>query len=144
MAAGALPVDVAQIVALFLESMFYGQWTFLLANHVTGGSSGMVVGIYLVSFGYCLHSLLYSGKSSSTQRYLLLFVALLLFTVATLDLACLVRLDLDAFIYYKGPGGAIGELSILSLWVNVMKTVAYVAQTSIADAMLASIHPEIC
>ena len=95
-------------------------------------------GLYLVSFGMALYSLLMSGKSSASQRNYLLVVVLLLFTFATLDVAFLLRHVLVAFIYYKGPGGAIGELSDISYWVSVMKTVCYVAQTSVADLMLVS------
>lgn len=99
-----------------------------------------VTGLYLVSFGMALYSLLMSGKSSRSQRNYLLVVVFLLFLFATLDVAFLLRHVLDAFIYYKGPGGAIGELSNISYWVSVMKTVCYSAQTSIADAMLVSTH----
>nr|VWO98264.1 N/A [Ganoderma boninense] len=90
------PIDVAQIVALFLESLFYGQ------------------------------------------RNVFLIVASLLFVFATLDVALLLRHVLDAFVWYHGPGGTVGEFADISYWVNAMKTVNYVAQTSIADGMLVS------
>ncbi|KAH8105363.1 hypothetical protein BXZ70DRAFT_520696 [Cristinia sonorae] len=116
------PIDVAQIVALFLESVFYG--------------------IYLVTFGLCVNVLLFSKHTRPggrrKHRFLSPFflVALLLFIIATLDEALLLRHVLDAFVWYKGPGGAKEEFADISYWVNVMKTVTYVAQTSIADAML--------
>ncbi|KAH8105362.1 hypothetical protein BXZ70DRAFT_1043500 [Cristinia sonorae] len=116
------PIDVAQIVALFLESVFYG--------------------IYLVTFGLCVNVLLFSEhtRPGGDRKYRLLspffIVALLLFIIATLDEALLLRHVLDAFIWYKGAGGAKAEFADISYWVNVMKTVCYVAQTSIADAML--------
>ena len=69
-----------------------------------------------------------------------LVVALLLFVFATLDVALLLRHVLDAFIWYQGPGGAIAEFSDISYLVNVMKTVTYVAQTSIGDGMLVGNH----
>ena len=43
---------------------------------------------------------------------------------------------LDAFVFYKGPGGAATELGNISYWVNVMKAADYVAQTAIGDAIL--------
>ncbi|KAM5545852.1 hypothetical protein V8D89_000890 [Ganoderma adspersum] len=110
------PIDVAQIVALFLESLFYG--------------------LYLVSFGMCMWTMLVKSRSRQGQRNVFLIVALLLFVFATLDVALLLRHVLDAFVWYHGPGGAIGEFSDISYWVNAMKTVNYVAQTSIADGML--------
>ena len=61
----------------------------------------------------------------------------------TVDFAsCIVafglRHNLDAFIFYRGPGGAAEEFHDISYWVNIMKTVDYVAQTSIGDAVLVS------
>lgn len=44
--------------------------------------------------------------------------------------------NINAFVYYKGPGGASAEFGIVSYWVNVMKTADYVAQTAIGDAIL--------
>ena len=167
------PIDTAQLVALFMESLFYGapnlvfylkkrmfcneyiSWLLppgLSKNDATIPDALLVPdlnlnrtmpararahpGLYLVSFGMCMYALLLSGTSGRQQRLVLLTVALLLFTFATLDVAFLLRHVLDAFVWYKGPGGPIGELSIISYWVNVMKTVCYVAQTSVADAML--------
>ncbi|KAI1793790.1 hypothetical protein LXA43DRAFT_1059780 [Ganoderma leucocontextum] len=114
--ADEFPIDVAQIVALFLESIFYG--------------------LYLVSFGMCMYTMLVKSRSRQGQRNVFLVVALLLFVFATLDVALLLRHVLDAFIWYHGPGGAVAEFSDISYWVNAMKTVNYVAQTSIADGML--------
>ena len=46
--------------------------------------------------------------------------------------------NLDAFIFYRGPGGADEEFKNIRYWVNIMKTVDYVAQTAIGDAVLVS------
>ncbi len=46
------------------------------------------------------------------------------------------RHNLDAFIFYHGEGGAAKEFSDISYWVNIMKTVDYVMQTAIGDAIL--------
>lgn len=46
------------------------------------------------------------------------------------------RHNLDAFVYYTGPGGATAEFGDISYWVNVMKSADYVAQTAIGDAIL--------
>ena len=85
--------------------------------------------------------MLVKSRSRQGRRNVFLVVALLLFVFATLDLALLLRHVLDAFIWYKGPGGAIGEFSDISYWVNVMKTVTYAAQTIIGDGMLVSNRP---
>ena len=43
---------------------------------------------------------------------------------------------MDAFIYYTGPGGAAEEFKDIGYWVNIMKTVDFVGQTSVGDAIL--------
>ena len=87
-----------------------------------------------------MYTMLTNSQSRRGQRNMFLVVALLLFVFATLDVALLLRHVLDAFIWYQGPGGAIAEFSDISYWVNVMKTVTYVAQTSIGDGMLVGYH----
>lgn len=41
-------------------------------------------------------------------------------------------------MYFRGPGGPTAELGDISNWVNLMKTVDYVAQTAVGDAILVS------
>ncbi|KAF9255125.1 hypothetical protein L218DRAFT_803712, partial [Marasmius fiardii PR-910] len=103
----------------------------------------ILYGIYLVSFGYCLRAILFqkaytpSGfRLKNNINWILLVFALLLGLVATNDVAFGLRHNLDAFAYYKGPGGAVEELQDISYWVSVMKTVDNIAQTFIGDAML--------
>ncbi|TBU28426.1 hypothetical protein BD309DRAFT_1061493 [Dichomitus squalens] len=84
----------------------------------------------------CTYTMLGNSRTRYSQRIGYFVVVLLLFVFATLDVALLLRHVLDAFIWYHGPGGAIGEFSDISYWVNAMKTVNSVAQTGIADGML--------
>ena len=49
--------------------------------------------------------------------------------------------DLQAFVFYKGPGGAIEQLYQLTDWVTIMKSIDYFALTSIGDGMLVSTTP---
>ncbi|PIL34521.1 hypothetical protein GSI_03299 [Ganoderma sinense ZZ0214-1] len=84
----------------------------------------------------CMYTMLVASRHRQGRRNVFLIVAFLFFLFATLDVALLLRHVLVGFIWYHGPGGAIGEFSDISYWVNVMKTVAYVAQTSIGDGML--------
>ncbi|TFY75973.1 hypothetical protein EWM64_g8041 [Hericium alpestre] len=79
---------------------------------------------------------LWSNQQRKGLRWRLLLVALLLFVFASLDVALSLRHVLMAFIWYRGPGGALAEFLDISSWVNVLQTVCYNAQTSIADAML--------
>ncbi|TFY75243.1 hypothetical protein EWM64_g8769 [Hericium alpestre] len=105
----------AHLVALFLESLFYG--------------------IFLVTFGQCILALTRSRRTPK-QKSTFFVITLFFFLFGTLDIAFLMRQILEAFIYYDGPGGANTRLEDISDWVNVMRTVFYCVQTSIADGML--------
>lgn len=105
-------------------------------------------GVFLVTFSLCMHILLFKSNgfpSSSAHKKLvssppikwnMVLVALAMFVLATLDVAFGLRHNLDAFVYYTGSGGAIAEFSLVSNWVNVMKSADFLAQTAIGDAML--------
>jgi hypothetical protein len=96
------PIDEAQIVALFMEAVAYG--------------------IYLVTLGLCVKALFW-GSTGQKDRYNwpLVAVAGLMCVFATSDLAFRLLHNLDAFIFYKGPGGPDVEFEDISYWVNVMK-----------------------
>ena len=83
-----------------------------------------------------MYTMFIMGPSRTRQRVFYFIVAILLFIFATLDVALLLRHVLDAFVWYHGQGGPTAELDDISYWVSAMKTVAYVAQTSIGDAVL--------
>lgn len=141
------PVESAQIVALWMECIFYGSYT--TRTLVKGRANTLhVAGILLVTFSLCMHVLLYKPNardpSSRTKRqsaptpikWNMVLVALAMFVIASLDVAFGLRHNLDAFVYYTGPGGAATEFSLVSNWVGVMKSADFVAQTTIGDAML--------
>ncbi|KAI0049447.1 hypothetical protein FA95DRAFT_1604415 [Auriscalpium vulgare] len=110
-----LPIEAIMLIALFIESVFYG--------------------LYLVTFGISIRVLAFT-KSFCQRRICLLTVVLLLFVVATLNIAFSLRHVLDAFVWYTGPGGARAQLYDISNRVNAIKTVNYVVQTIIGDGML--------
>ncbi len=158
------PIDTAQIVALFLESVLYG--------------------VYLVTFVACLRVLLiapstaasshpaypslhlpppnhhngngYNGytKSFSLRDYFkplrhinkpMLLAALLMLVFSTLDVAFGLHNNILAFV--KTPpvvvgadgteeGGPEAVFDDIGRWTNVMKMVDYVAQTFVGDSIL--------
>ncbi|GJF00792.1 hypothetical protein PsYK624_170930 [Phanerochaete sordida] len=116
-AMATFPVAEAQIVALFMEAIAYG--------------------IYLVTLGLCARALFW-GRAAARGRHHwpLIAVALAMFVFATLDVAFGLRHVLDAFIFYRGPGGPDAEFENISYWVNVMKTVDTQIMTLIGDGML--------
>lgn len=100
----AFPVAEAQLVALFMEAVTYG--------------------IYVVTFALCARALFWNKqglKSRRTIHWPMVVVMVLMAIFATLDLALGLRHNLEAFIFYTGPGGAAAEFDNISYWVNVMK-----------------------
>ena len=99
----AFPVDEAQLLSLFFEAVAYG--------------------IYLVTFAMCMRALLWStapaGSSRTASLRASIIVAGAMFVCATLDTAFNLRHNLDAFIFYKGGGGASQEFEHMSYWANV-------------------------
>ncbi|KAF8208494.1 hypothetical protein K438DRAFT_1812301 [Mycena galopus ATCC 62051] len=114
------PITEAQLVGLFLESVFWG--------------------IYLVTFFLCLRALLFNAELEPRRlrdlNWPMLAIVLVMGTFATLDVVIGLLHNIQAFVIFKGPGGAAGEFSNISDWVNIIKTVDVVAQTTIGDGML--------
>jgi len=120
--AGSFPIGEAQLVGLFMESVTYG--------------------IFLVTFGLCMQALCFEKNSTFVWRrprdirWGMLLVAFLMFAFATMDVAFGLRHILQAFISYDGPGGPNQKFSDMSTFLNVIKTVDFVFQTAIGDAIL--------
>ncbi|TFK36547.1 hypothetical protein BDQ12DRAFT_576569, partial [Crucibulum laeve] len=114
--ADGLRSDTAQIVAVFVESIFYG--------------------LFLVTFFYCLRALLCTESYRRGWRnvnWSMLIIALVFWISGTLNLAFgLLRL-LQAFVYNTGPQ----KVTQLGLdWVNVAKAVTISLQMIFGDGVL--------
>lgn len=93
----------------------------------------------ILLFSTCARQAIPMLKDTSDSppiKWNMVLISLAMFIFATLDVAFGLVHNLDAFVYYKGSGGAVAEFSIVSNWVNVMKSGDFLAQTSIGDAML--------
>ena len=98
----AFPVTEAQIVALFMEAVTYG--------------------VYVVTLAMCIRSLFWDRQGLKTKiNWAMVIVMVLMAIFSTLDVALGLRHNLDAFIFYSGPGGPAAEFDNISYWVNVMK-----------------------
>lgn len=113
-------VTEAQIVGLFMESVFYG--------------------IYLITFFSCISVLLVKEgrmKPWSSINKTMVVAALLMLLFGSLDVAFGLRHNLDAFVYQFAKGvQPKDEFAKISKWVNVMKFANYSAQTFIGDGIL--------
>ncbi|KAK0240840.1 hypothetical protein EDD85DRAFT_816464 [Armillaria nabsnona] len=118
MMSSQFPVDVAQLVSLVVDSVFYG--------------------FYLITFVSCFHGLLTTNdgglKSRSTINYKMVAASLWMLVFSTLQIACHLRFVLDAFIYSDNK--PVDTLSDMSNPVNVMQLVTFVAQTFMGDCIL--------
>ncbi|KAJ7151024.1 hypothetical protein C8R46DRAFT_824008, partial [Mycena filopes] len=114
------PITEAQIVGLFLESVFWG--------------------IYLITLVLCLRSLLFTTnfgfKRLQDINWPMLVVALAMCVLATLDVAVGLLHNIEAFVLYTGPGGAEAEFGNISDWINVVKGFDIILQTALGDGML--------
>ncbi|KAF8639085.1 hypothetical protein AX16_010391 [Volvariella volvacea WC 439] len=117
----AFPIDAAQLVGLFMESIFYGT----------------VLCIFLVTFFSCIRVLIHpenTFKQLHEINWKMMIAAILMFIFGTMDVAFGLVRNFDAFIHFDGD--PIDEFSNTDNWVNVMKMACYVAQTFVGDAIL--------
>ncbi|KAF9484175.1 hypothetical protein BDN70DRAFT_989801 [Pholiota conissans] len=113
-----LQSDTAQLVGLFVESIFYG--------------------IYLVTFGYCLQALFrkpYGWKHSSEINFASVFVALSLFFVGTINLALAFYRIQDVQQFAFNTTASVAEY-VGQPWVNIVKEATMNFQVLIADGAL--------
>src|ERR1700743_1260289 len=91
----------------------------------------------LVSFLICMGILLTSDSALAQTSYrTLMSISIIMMMLDAFDKALQLQHMLDAFVYYKGPGGPLAELSDTSYWVNSLKTLVYATQTWIGDGVL--------
>lgn len=111
---------------------------------ITSSSLLNSTGMALITVAYGLRVLLWSRdghlKSRTSINWVMVGATLAMFTIATMEMAFGFQHNLQAFILYTGPGGPNAEFNHISNWVNVMKTVDYVAQTFIGDAIMVCIR----
>lgn len=99
----------------------------------------MISGVFLVTFANCIRALVWlDGRFKTWDKINLkmFLAALLMFTLASLDVAFHLRHNLDAFI--NNVEDPIVEFEDTSNWINVMKMGCYVAQTFVGDCILVS------
>lgn len=115
------PFDItaAQIVGLFMESVFYG--------------------IYLVTFFSTMRVLLWKDGAVKPFKIInkpMVVAALFMLLFGTMDVGFGLRHNLDAFVYSVGKQTPAAQFAHISYWVNVMKFADYSAQTFIGDGIL--------
>jgi hypothetical protein len=105
-----------------------------------------VAGIFLVSFFSCMRALLWSDGSFKPFRQVnvkMSIASLVMFIIASLDVAFHLQHNLEAFVWNNGLT-PVEEFNMTSNWINVMKMGCYVAQPFVGDSILVRIIVRIC
>ncbi|KAJ3827732.1 hypothetical protein EV361DRAFT_301166 [Lentinula raphanica] len=119
--ADSLGISEAQLLGLFLASVFWGM--------------------LLITFVHAMQCFLWDIergelKSASKLNWPMLIVALLLMTISTLDLSLGLMHCIEAFILYNGPGGSDARFTGLTDWVNIVRTCCMASGKAISDGVL--------
>ncbi|KAH7870453.1 hypothetical protein F5879DRAFT_920744 [Lentinula edodes] len=121
--ADTLGISEAQILGLFLASVFWGM--------------------LLITFVQAMRCMLWDLnvpggrlKRASTINWPMLVVALLLMALSTFDVSLGLMHSIEAFIFYTGPGGSAARFTGLTDWVNILKTCNVVFGKVISDGVL--------
>ncbi|RPD65744.1 hypothetical protein L227DRAFT_631433 [Lentinus tigrinus ALCF2SS1-6] len=97
-------------------------------------------GMLLITVAYGLRVLLWSCngqfKGRASISWVMVGATLAMFVISTIEMALKIRNDLDAFVDYKGLGGATGAFLDVSDWIQVARTAGYNLQTSIGDGIM--------
>ncbi|TFL05490.1 hypothetical protein BDV98DRAFT_522595, partial [Pterulicium gracile] len=110
----ALGISEAQLISLFLESVFWG--------------------IQLVSYASCLHTIF--GNGAHAKRMFFAAVSTTFLMMATLNEALMVHNSLDAFVYYEGRGGPAGRFATFPPWNSVLRAITLGLTTMLGDGVL--------
>ncbi|KAJ7205004.1 hypothetical protein GGX14DRAFT_569155 [Mycena pura] len=121
MSAAEFPLTEAQLTGNWFETLTYGM--------------------YFVTCGFCARTLLFIGpeqrwRKPSEIRWFILSVAVVLFVVGTFDVVIGLLHNLQAFVFFRGTGGAAQELTDISNWINIARSVAQVIQMILGDFVL--------
>jgi len=111
------PIHTAQLVSLWMESIFYG--------------------IFLVTFFACVKVLVLADghfKRWQDIRGNMLFAALAMFATATTDMSFGLAHNIIAFVKFDGK--PIDQFGKINSWMNVGKMATFVIQTFIGDSIL--------
>ncbi|KAJ7061150.1 hypothetical protein C8F01DRAFT_1288369 [Mycena amicta] len=97
-------------------------------------------GFHIVSLVFCLKALLRSPKGgwkrSKEISKVMLCVVLLMACIGTFDLGLTFAVNLNALVFYTGPGGPDAAFNNTSGWMDLMSVIDVILQISLGDVML--------
>ncbi|TFK31708.1 hypothetical protein BDQ12DRAFT_94044 [Crucibulum laeve] len=96
-------------------------------------------GMYLVSFGYTVRTLLWTSKRwrrLNEINYWMMLVSFVMFLNATIAVASIFCMSWRAFVTPPEAGGGISSFADISDRCSVAETVVLLLQTAVGDAML--------
>ncbi|KAF9444736.1 hypothetical protein P691DRAFT_736036 [Macrolepiota fuliginosa MF-IS2] len=114
------PITAAQLSGNFCETLFYGM--------------------YLVTFCFCVHTLLITGSGREERwlrpyeiRWMMVGVAISLFAICTFDVAIGLLHNFHAFVKSSNP---TNELLNIADWINIARSVNQVIAMILGDFVL--------
>lgn len=94
----------------------------------------------VITFVYGMRVMLWTRegyiKSRRDINWVMVVATIAMFIIATMEVGFGLQSNLNAFIYFHGPGGPKAEFAKISNVVTVMRTVDYALQTFIGDAIM--------
>ena len=81
----------------------------------------ILCGVHLVSFGFCMKTLVWAKSRWGDINWAMLIVSFALITNATFDAAVNFEQALQAFVFNEAHGGALEVYLNISSWYNVVK-----------------------
>ncbi|KAJ7205008.1 hypothetical protein GGX14DRAFT_543993 [Mycena pura] len=124
-----------------LPSMLLNKFPLTEAQIIGNWFETLAYGIYFVTCGFCARALLVIGSEGRWRKpnevnWFMLSVAILLFVVGTFDVIIGLVHNLQAFVFFKGAGGAAQELMNISNWIDVARSITQVIQMILGDVVL--------
>lgn len=128
-----IPLDKAEIIALFVECILYGTQTDIsFSDQLTQ----IMQGVFIVTFLACLYILIPRRKTEHVNL-LMVVTAVLLFICSTMHVSIdLARLIFAFYTHRDAPGGPVSYLENIRSVTHVLKTAVYVTETCISDALV--------
>jgi len=112
----AVGADVSKLVSIFIQTLLYGAYT--------------------VVFGLTIWILVWRRPAGQKINKLMLWLSLIMFTIATMHVSVNYARVFLAFITYRNAeGGPAGFFNILSNFSQIFGSTLYVAQTLVGDSV---------
>lgn len=129
-----IPLDEAELVSLFVESILYGASSRSLRAHRADIHDSE--GLLIITFLACLYILVFR-RNTRRLNIPMVATAVLLFVCATMHVSIdLARAILAFYTYRATPGGPSAYFADVRRITHVLKSAVYITETCISDILV--------